>query len=141
MANFYNEILLEHNQHPYHKCRLDGSYLSQRGYNSTCGDDIVLQLKLEQGIITEGAFTGAGCAISQASCDMMLDLVIGKSESEALRLTELFMRMIKGKLTAEELDELEEAGCLSDISHMPARVKCATLGWHTLEQILNKKEA
>lgn len=140
MANFYNEILLEHNQHPYHKCRLDGDYLSQRGYNSTCGDDIVLQLKLEKGIITEGAFTGAGCAISQASCDMMLDLIIGKSEAEALRLTELFMRMIKGKLTAEELDELEEAGCLSDISYMPARVKCATLGWHTLEQILTKKK-
>jgi len=139
MANFYNEILIEHNQHPFHKCRLDGEYLSQRGYNPTCGDDITLQLKVEDGLIKEGAFTGAGCAISQASCDMMLDLVIGKSEEEALRLVEIFTRMIKGKITDEELDELEEAGSLIDISHMPARVKCAVLGWHTLEQVLAKK--
>lgn len=139
MANFYNEVLLDHYQHPFHKCRLDGDYLSQRGYNATCGDDITLQLKVENGIIKEGAFIGAGCAISQASCDMMLDLVVGKSEAEALRLTEIFTRMIKGKITEEELEELEEAGSLIDISHMPARVKCAVLSWHTLEQILEKK--
>lgn len=70
---------------------------------------------------------------------MMLDLVIGKSEEEALRLADIFLRMIKGTASEEEIDELEEAGVLQDVSHMPARVKCAVLGWHTLEQMLDKK--
>ena len=83
---------------------------------------------------------GDGCAISQASADMMLDLVIGRSKEEALRLSDIFLRMIKGEITEEEKEELEEASILQDISHMPARVKCAVLGWHTLEEMLNEGE-
>lgn len=67
---------------------------------------------------------------------MMLDLVIGKPKEEAIRLADIFFRMIKGNITDEELDELDEASILQDISHMPARVKCAVLGWHTLENII-----
>ena len=98
-----------------------------------------MKLKLADGVVVDGAFQGSGCAISQASADMMLDLVIGKSEEEALRLADIFLRMIKGTASEEEIDELEEAGVLQDVSHMPARVKCAVLGWHTLEQMLDKK--
>ena len=83
---------------------------------------------------------GDGCAISQASADIMLDLIIGKSEEEAMHLSEIFLRMIKGKITEEEMEELEEAGALIDISHMPARVKCAVLGWHTMETLLKDPE-
>ena len=111
-----------------------------RGYNPTCGDDITMKLKVQDGVVVDGAFQGSGCAISQASADMMLDLVIGKSEQEALRLADIFLRMIKSDASEEEIDELEEAGVLQDVSHMPARVKCAVLGWHTLEQMLEKKE-
>lgn len=82
---------------------------------------------------------GDGCAISQASADMMLDLIIGKRKEEALHLSELFLRMIKGSVSESELDELEEAGALIDISHMPARVKCAVLGWHTMESLIDPK--
>ena len=71
---------------------------------------------------------------------MMLDLVIGKKVDEAKRLSEIFLRMIKGEVTDEEKEELEEAGILSDISHMPARVKCAVLGWHTMEEMLSENE-
>ena len=71
---------------------------------------------------------------------MMLDLVIGKPKDEALRLSDIFLRMIKGSASEEEIDELEEAGALKDVSHMPARVKCAVLGWHTLEQLLEEEE-
>lgn len=138
--SFYNEIIIEHNSRPYHKHELAGADLELRGYNPTCGDDITMRLKVENGVIVDGAFTGSGCAISQASADMMLDLVIGKPKEEALRLADIFLRMIKGTVTEEEMDELEEAGCLQDVSHMPARVKCAVLGWHTLEQMLDKKE-
>lgn len=136
---FYNEILIDHNMHPGHKHDLPDADVEMRGYNPSCGDDITMQLKLADGVVVDGAFQGSGCAISQASADMMLDLVIGKSEKEALRLADIFLRMIKGTASEEEIDELEEAGVLQDVSHMPARVKCAVLGWHTLEQMLDKK--
>ena len=135
---FYNEILTDHNLHPGHKHDLPDANLVLEGVNPSCGDDIWLKLKVEDGRITDGAFVGDGCAISQASADMMLDLIIGKSEEEAMKLAEIFLRMIKGEVTDEEMDQLEEASVLKDISHMPARVKCAVLGWHTLKEILNK---
>ena len=91
-------------------------------------------------MIEDGAFIGDGCAISQASADMMLELIIGRTTEEALTLKDTFMKMIKGKVSEEELEMLEEASSLQDISHMPARVKCAVLGWRTLEQILEKGE-
>ena len=112
--------------------------MALEGVNPSCGDDIVLLLKVEDDKIVDGAFQGDGCAVSQASADMMLDLIIGKSKDEALRLADIFLRMIKGTASEEEIDELEEAGVLQDVSHMPARVKCAVLGWHTLEQMLEK---
>ena len=138
--SFYNEILIDHNLHPGHKHDLPEADLEMRGYNPTCGDDITMKLKVENGIIIEGAFQGSGCAISQASADMMLDLIIGKPKEEALRLSEIFLRMIKGKVTEEELEELEEASSLQDVSHMPSRVKCAVLGWHTVEKMLEDEE-
>lgn len=125
---FYNEILTDHNLHPGHKHDLPDANLVLEGVNPSCGDDIWLKLKVEDGRITDGAFVGDGCAISQASADMMLDLIIGKSEEEAMKLAEIFLRMIKGEVTDEEMDQLEEASVLKDISHMPARVKCAVLG-------------
>lgn len=138
--SFYNEILLDHNMHPWHKHELPDADMEMRGYNPTCGDDITMKLKVKDGVVSDGAFLGSGCAISQASADMMLDLVIGKPKEEALRLADIFLRMIKGTASEEEIDELEEAGALKDVSHMPARVKCAVLGWHTLEQMLNNEE-
>lgn len=138
--SFYNEILLDHNMHPGHKHELPDADMEMRGYNPTCGDDITMKLKVQDGVVADGTFLGSGCAISQASADMMLDLVIGKPKEEALRLADIFLRMIKGTASEEEIDELEEAGALKDVSHMPARVKCAVLGWHTLEQMLTEEE-
>lgn len=135
---FYDEILIEHNRHPAHKRKLEGANLELEGVNPSCGDDIVLQLRVEDGVIADGAYTGDGCAISQASADIMLELVIGRPRDEALRLATLFLRMIKGEASEDEIEELEEAGALRDIAHMPARVKCAVLGWHTMEELLGK---
>ena len=135
---FYSEILTDHNLHPGHKHDLPDADLVLEGVNPSCGDDIFLKLKIKDGKITDGAFEGDGCAISQASTDMMLDLIIGKSTEEALNLAEIFLRMIRGQITSEEKDQLEEAGILEDISHMPSRVKCAVLGWHTMEEVLKK---
>lgn len=141
MSNtFYNEILTDHNLHPGHKHDLPDANLVLEGVNPSCGDDIWLKLKVENDEIVDGAFVGDGCAISQASADMMLDLIIGKKKDEALKLADIFLRMIKGSVSDEELDELEEASVLKDIAHMPARVKCAVLGWHTMEELLGGGE-
>ena len=137
--SFYNEILTEHNLRPEFKHDLPDADLVLEGVNPNCGDDIWLKLKVNGGIIEDGAFTGDGCAISQASTDIMLGMIIGKTTEEALKMGKLFLKMIKGDATEEEIDSLEEASALKDIAHMPARVKCAVLGWHTLEEMMKEE--
>jgi len=136
---FYNEILIEHNKYPTHKHGLCNCCCSKEGINPSCGDDLIINLDIKDGIITAGSFEGSGCAISQASADMMFDLIVGKSVKEAKELSNIFSRMITDKITDDELERLEEAGALSDISHMPARAKCAMLAWRTLDEILSQK--
>ena len=136
--SFYNEALTEHNVHPEFKHDLPDADIVLNGVNPSCGDDIWLKLKLDGDTVVDGAFVGDGCAISQASADIMLGMVIGRSRAEALELADKFMRMIKGEATENEIEDLEEASALRDISHMPARVKCAVLGWRTLKEALEK---
>ena len=138
--SFYNEILTEHNLRPEFKHDLPDANLVLEGVNPNCGDDIFLKLKVVDDVFADGAFVGDGCAISQASADIMLGMIIGKKKEEALRLGKLFFRMIKGETTPEETEELEEASALKDIAHMPARVKCAVLGWHTLAEMFKEPE-
>ena len=138
--SFYNEILTEHNLRPAHKHDLPDANLVLEGVNPSCGDDIWLKLKVEDGVIQDGSFVGDGCAISQASADMMLDLVIGKKKEEAVKLAENFFQMIRGTAGEADLEALEEAAALQDIAHMPARVKCAVRGWRTLEDIREGQE-
>lgn len=135
--NFYNEILTEHNMHPEYKHALEDSDIELDGVNPSCGDEIKLCLKVSGDVITDGAFVGDGCAVSQASTDIMLGMIIGKNKDEALALADKFMRMIRGSATEEEIESLEEASALRDISHMPARAKCALLGWRTLSEALS----
>ncbi len=138
---FYNEILTEHNIRPEFKHDLPDADIVLEGVNPSCGDDIWLKLKVEGDMISDGAFVGDGCAISQASADIMLGMIIGKKKEDALKMGELFMKMIRGEATDEEIDSLEEASALKDIAHMPARVKCAVLGWRTLKEALEDAEA
>ena len=140
-SSFYREIVNDHNLRPGHKHELPEANRHLRGVNPSCGDELTLHFRVEDGRIADASFTGDGCAISQASADMMVDLVLGKREEEALHLSSLFLKMIKGGITLEEMEELEEAGALVDVAHMPARVKCAVLGWHTMEELLTGGEA
>lgn len=137
--NFYNEILTEHNMHPDFKHDIEDADIVLDGINPSCGDEIQLKLKTDGDIITDGAFVGDGCAISQASTDIMLGMIIGQSKEKALEYADIFMRMIRGEASDEEIDSLEEASALRDISHMPVRVKCAMLGWRTLSEALKDK--
>lgn len=125
--------------HPDFKRDIEGADIVLDGINPSCGDEIQLKLKTDGDIITDGAFVGDGCAISQASTDIMLGMIIGQSKETALKYADIFMRMIRGEATDEEIDSLEEASALRDISHMPARVKCAMLGWRTLSEALKDK--
>lgn len=134
----YREILNEHNINPGHKTPMADATVSLNGVNPSCGDNITLNLKVVDGKITDGSFTGSGCAVSQASCDMMLDLVIGKTVEEATALNDTFMGMIRGEKKGDELEVLDEAAALEDISKMPARVKCAVLGWRTMKEMFEK---
>ena len=134
--SFYNEILTEHNLHPEFKHDLPDANIVLDGVNPSCGDEIQLRLKTDGDTIVDGAFVGDGCAISQASTDIMLGMIVGKRKEEALRLGRLFMAMIRGEASEAEIDSLEEASALREIAHMPARVKCAMLGWRTLSEAL-----
>lgn len=121
--NFYNEILTEHNMRPEFKYDLPAANVVLEGVNPNCGDDIWLKLKVENGVIEDGSFVGDGCAISQASADIMLGMIIGKTKEEALELGQLFLKMIQGEATDEEIDQLEEASALKDIAHMLGQSK------------------
>ena len=135
--SFYNEILTEHNIHPEFKHDLPDANIELEGVNPSCGDDITLQLRVKDGVIEDAGFIGTGCAISQASASLMIDLVKGRTVEDARRLIGLYFDMIKGKITPEQLDDLEDVAALQGIAHVPARVKCAVLAWHTLEEALD----
>ena len=138
LENIYTELIAEHSRSTQNRRALTDATIKERGHTPSCGDEIFLELKISDGVISDAAFGGTGCAISQASADIMLELVIGREKEEALRLADIFLRMIKGKITDEEKEELEEAGVLEDIAHMPARVKCAVLGWHTMQEMFEE---
>ena len=141
MDQLYTELILEHNQDKRNKRLLDVFTTSEHGHNPSCGDDLTLQVNVENGIVKDAAYTGSGCAISQASASMMIDIIKGKTVAEAFRLVDLFLGMIKKEVTDDdELEELEDAIALKNISNMPARVKCAVLAWHTLKEALKKEE-
>ncbi len=139
LDQMYTEIILEHNRNSPHKGPLETASAVERGHNPNCGDDLTLHLKVENDTIVDGKFSGSGCAISQASMSIMLDLVIGKDVHAALELTDIFTKMIKGQtLSPDEKIRLEDAQIFESLGKMPARVKCGTLGWHCLRVALTK---
>lgn len=136
IEGLYTQLITEHSRDTRNRRHIEGATHTHRGVNPSCGDEITLELCEENGIIRDVAFTGSGCAISQASASMMADLLKGKSVEEATRLSEIFLGMIKGDVTDEDiLEELDEAVALQGVSKMPARVKCAVLSWHTFAGI------
>ena len=140
IEQIYTEILAEHNNSNRNKHHIENPTTVLKGVNPSCGDEIELELREKDGVIEDIAFTGVGCAISQASTSIMIDLVKGKSVEEARTLAQTFFGMIKNEITDDtELEVLEDAVALKGISHMPARVKCAVLGWHTLENAIQQE--
>ncbi len=137
----YNDIIMEHSMNSYNKKELSSCDFCEMGHNPNCGDEIKLEVKLDGDIIKDMAFTGHGCAISQASTSVMIDVLKGKNIKEAIEIIKTFIEMIKREITDEnELEILEDAIAFKNISNMPARVKCALLAWHTMEELLEKNK-
>ncbi|MDI6619292.1 MAG: SUF system NifU family Fe-S cluster assembly protein [Clostridiales bacterium] len=140
LEDVYTQIIMEHNASGKNKHHIDSPNVVLKGVNPSCGDEITLELRIKDGKIEDAAFTGIGCAISQASTSIMIDLIKGGTVEEAKAHIKTFMGMIRHEITDEQqLETLDEAVALKNISHMPSRVKCAVLGWHTLEDALQKK--
>ena len=141
LEDIYTELIGEHSRNPENKHHLAAPTIVLKGRNPSCGDEISLELTVEDGRIADAAFTGIGCAISQASTSMMIDLIKGESVEQAQHLIALFLGMIKGEITDDAaLEELDEAIALKNIANLPVRVKCAVLSWHTLDDALQEKK-
>ncbi|MTI46371.1 Fe-S cluster assembly sulfur transfer protein SufU [Sporosalibacterium faouarense] len=137
LDSIYTEIITEYSQSKHNERTIDSPTKSLKGHNPSCGDEINLEIKIKDNIIEDAAFTGVGCAISRASTSIMIDLIKGKRIKDALNLVDTFIGMIKREITNDEdLEILEDAMALKNISNLPARVKCAVLAWHTLKQAL-----
>ncbi|WZL80124.1 SUF system NifU family Fe-S cluster assembly protein [Vallitaleaceae bacterium 9-2] len=134
----YNDLIIEHSRNTSNRGPLPKKTHLEHGHNPNCGDDIELELNIDNGIIKEAAFVGSGCAISMASTSMMIDLIKGNTIEEAKKKVDAFLELIKNEKTQEEVEQLlEDATLLSNIQHMPARVKCAVLAWHTLKNVID----
>ena len=139
LEEVYNDLIMEHSMNSYNKKKLDDADYCELGHNPNCGDEISIELKLDGDVIEDMAFTGHGCAISQASTSIMIDTLRGKTIEQAKEIIETFIEMIKREITNEkELEKLEDAIAFRNIANMPARVKCALLAWHTMDDILDK---
>lgn len=142
LDNIYNDLIMEHSMNSYNKRKLQNADYQEMGHNPSCGDEITLEIKLNNNVIEDMAFSGHGCAISQASTSIMIDTLKGKTVEEAKEIIKTFIGMIKREETDEEsLKKLEDAIAFRNVANMPARVKCALLAWHTIEDILNKNES
>lgn len=134
----YTNLIMEHNKNTQNKKNIDANYI-ERGYNPNCGDDILVQFKIENNKIIDASFNGISCAISTASSSILIDLLKGLDIEKAESLIESFLMMIRGEeLSSLELENLEEAGLLKNIQNIPARVKCATLAWNAAKLIVEK---
>ncbi len=137
LDDLYRQVIMDHYQHPRNQGSIGGETLSIDLKNPTCGDEITLQMKVEDGIVTDVRFQGTGCSISMASASMMTEAIKGKPVEEALALSEEFRKMMKGEeFDADRMGDIE---ALAGVCKFPARIKCATLAWHALERSADQK--
>jgi len=135
LTDLYQEVILDHNKRPRNFQKLADANRTAEGFNPLCGDQIQLYVKVEDGVIRDIGFQGSGCAISKASASLMTSTLKGKSEQEAAGLFERFHRLVTEDAGADP-QALGKLAVFSGVREFPARVKCASLAWHTLRAAL-----
>lgn len=140
LRDLYQEVIFDHNRNPRNFRIIDEPSRRVDGFNPLCGDKLTLFLKIEDQVITDASFQGSGCAISTASVSLMTEIIKGKTETEADALFKQFHEMTTGKTEAINLEAIGKLAVLAGVREYPARVKCATLAWHTLDAALKNQQ-
>lgn len=140
LRELYQQVILDHNKNPRNFREMEDATRRVDGYNPLCGDHYTIFVKTDGESIAEVSFTGSGCAISKASASVMSSTVKGKSKAEAERLFETFHRLVTGDASGLSAADLGRLAAFSGVSEFPARVKCATLAWHTLRSALEGRD-
>ena len=145
LTELYQEIILDHGKNPRNKRNVEDSTHQAYGNNPMCGDKLALFLRVNgQKVVEDVAFQGEGCAISTASASLLTEVLVGKTEAQAMELFQAFHTLTTGDdsvSVAEELqDDFDRLSVLGGVRAFPMRVKCATLAWHTLDSALNRKD-
>ncbi|HEX8169213.1 MAG TPA: SUF system NifU family Fe-S cluster assembly protein [Thermoanaerobaculia bacterium] len=140
LRELYQQVILDHNKNPRNFHELPEADRKVEGYNPLCGDHYTVFVRFDDQNIAEVSFTGSGCAISKASASVMSSTVKGKSKEEAEQLFETFHRLVTGEGSSLSEADLGRLAAFSGVSEFPARVKCATLAWHTLRTALEGRD-
>ena len=140
LRELYQQVILDHNRNPRHFGAMVNATGSIEGYNPLCGDHYTVYVRMEGDVIADISFTGAGCAISKASASVMSSVLKGKTRAEAEGIFRGFHGLVTGTpASQEELERLGKLAAFAGVSEFPARVKCASLPWHTLHAVLDGK--
>ncbi len=140
LRELYQQVILDHNRSPRNFRELPAATRRVEGYNPLCGDHYTVFVALDGDQIRDVSFTGNGCAISKASASVMTSSVKGKRTDEAQRMFDIFHKLVTGEDAGLSEAELGRLAAFSGVSEFPARVKCATLAWHTLKSALDGQE-
>jgi nitrogen fixation NifU-like protein len=141
LSELYQQVILDHNKKPRNFQKLEGANRVAEGFNPLCGDQLTVYLLMEEGVVGDVSFVGTGCAISKAAASMMTQAVKGKRREEAQTLFDEFHRMVTGELDEEaEPNGLGRLKIFAGVRDYPARVKCASLPWHTMHAALEGED-
>jgi nitrogen fixation NifU-like protein len=140
LRDLYQEVIFDHNRNPRNFRVIDNADRKVEGFNPLCGDRLTLFLKMDGDMIIDASFQGSGCAISTASVSLMTEIVKGKTEQQANDLFKIFHEMTTGKDEQINLEAVGKLAVLAGVREYPARVKCATLAWHTLDAALKNEQ-
>ncbi len=141
LSELYQQVILDHNKRPRNFQRLESANRVSEGFNPLCGDQLTVYMLMDEGVVRDLSFVGTGCAISKAAASMMTQAVKGKTREEAQTLFDEFHRMVTGVLDEEaEPNHLGRLKIFAGVRDYPARVKCASLPWHTMHAALEGEE-
>jgi nitrogen fixation protein NifU and related proteins len=141
LSELYQQVILDHNKKPRNFKQLEGANRTAEGFNPLCGDQLTVYMLMDEGVVSDLSFVGTGCAISKAAASMMTQAVKGKTREEARTMFDEFHRMVTGNLDVEaEPNVLGRLKIFAGVRDYPARVKCASLPWHTMHAALEGEE-